>query len=127
MRGKPPLPLTPCRISLKYGIEHSANLPSVYPSLGEYLDDYECSSSPTCVSLGPNGTYFIREGAWYRFSLPDHIKNSVDNWEQIKYLWLGKDGSFLMVKYDERLKWDFRGHYSSLDKKLSRSDSPPLV
>lgn len=107
------------------------NLKSEYPNLHKVFDDPSTKkifSCPTCVSLGPNGTYFAHLSGGTYWQVSSAIQDEIDMYEVDK-MWLGRGSSYVAVFKSGRIQWNFRGKYPELEEKwlaLSKSSSPKV-
>lgn len=94
-----------------------------YPGLSNFLTGKDGNDCPTCISLGPQGSYFISTGKTSSFKC--HPNAPIDQ-EAAKAsrLWWGFEGAYVMEREDKTLKMDLAGHYGGLggliDEKTER-------
>ena len=115
---------------LRSDAETSDEIHFLYPGLDERLQTSRLNEScPTCISLGPDGTYFMRtDRGRTTWKLGRKTSNAISVHHTVKRLWFGKGGSWLAVDRDNSMRWDLQGHYTGLNKELKgRQDRGPLL
>lgn len=109
--------------------EWSGNLEVEYPFLARRLDTEKHLGCPTCISLGPNGTYFANFGGRSFWSLPDAIKDGLDM-DSVDRLFLGRSSAYYAVYQGGSARWRLSGNYSysdDLSNYLKEAKSPAKV
>ncbi|WQF90241.1 Putative GTP binding domain, P-loop containing nucleoside triphosphate hydrolase [Colletotrichum destructivum] len=81
------------------------------------------TSCPTVISLGPQGSYFINVAG--RKSMQCHpnaiLPESIST-RDIRRLWWGIDGSYILEREDDQLHWQLRGNYGGLESVLLETE-----
>ncbi|KAI0533321.1 P-loop containing nucleoside triphosphate hydrolase protein [Xylaria digitata] len=97
----------------------SDNLPTEYPRLYEWLENRTRPIQPTQFTLGPNGTFFVVFGLERFYYLPKAIKQEVDI-TNVRKLWLGFGGAYVIERLGGGKRWDLKGHYRGLSEDLEQ-------
>lgn len=108
--------------------EHRIDRPTAYslednyPGLRTHLIEDDVNGCPKCVSLGPDGNYFMRSDWGNAWNLPPNVKNSIgiddSSRSTVEDLWLGIDASYVAQRANGKLTWNLNGQYGSLDQTL---------
>lgn len=96
----------------------SGSVKARYPSLLDFLNEAGNLSCPQSISLGPDGSYFIRVDG--RRSFQCHSNAAIDETANgAARLWWGVDGAYVVEsEATGQLSWDLRGKYSDLKEIL---------
>lgn len=96
-----------------FGSDHGA-IKAQYPPLFSFLSKDQNTRCPDCISLGPEGSYFINVSGRKSLQCPpnSHIKFSLND---IKRLWWGFGGSYIAELQDGSWGIDLRGYYDGLE------------
>ncbi|KAM0719947.1 hypothetical protein Q7P37_004082 [Cladosporium fusiforme] len=90
-----------------------------YPEAEKYLTTYEQYGCPTCVSLGQNGFYFIRTAWGASYRIPQDAETYLGgNMKDVEKFYLGKDGTWVAVKFNGSRCWDLKGKYAGLADRI---------
>ncbi|KAJ8131809.1 hypothetical protein O1611_g1810 [Lasiodiplodia mahajangana] len=98
----------------------SANFVSEYPGLYAWIEPIlfkHCC--PTQVTLGPDGTYFVRIGSQCAYNLPSTFKAEEANFHEIRRLWLGFGGAYVIERVSGSKRINLKGHYKGLETNIS--------
>lgn len=97
-----------------------------YPELFNFLNSKKGRECPKCISLGPQGSYFISTGKRSSFKLHPNAQIP-EQAASASRLWWGVDGAYVMEVKNKPLQFNLAGHYSGLDTVLSnRSDESKI-
>lgn len=103
--------------------DHGAIRP-YYPELWSFLGQDRNTRCPDCICLGPEGSYFINIAG--NKSIHYHQNSSLAlPISQIKRLWWGYQGSFVVESEDGQVMVDLRGYYDGLETLLS--EKGPII
>jgi len=111
------IPLACIRQALKLNSTAAFSLESAYPGLDKHLDRIGVHC-PKCVSLSPDGYYFMRSSWGTASSLPVALETDADGDAELEDVWFGKDDSYVAQNARGGWRWDLRGHYGSLGQTL---------
>lgn len=93
-----------------------------YPGLFNFLNSKKGTECPKCISLGPQGSYFISTGKKSSFKLHPNAPIA-EQAASASRLWWAFDGAYVMEVKNKPLQFNLAGHYSGLDALLrNRSD-----
>ena len=98
--------------------ERSETFRTEYAAAEEYLSTKEQYGCPTCVSLGPNGYYFIRTAWGCSYKIPDDAKAHLGDMTKIEHFFFGANGAWVALKYGGARSWDLKGLYPGLDTRI---------
>lgn len=111
-------------IKIKSDPDHGA-IRAEYPQLWSFLSKGQNTKCPDCISLGPEGSYFINIAG--RKSLQSHPNSEMSfSTQEIKRLWWGVEGSYVVELQDGSLSVDLRGYYSGLESLILQDNSSGL-
>lgn len=96
-----------------------------YPQLWAFLGKGQNTRCPDCISLGPEGSYFINVAGNKSFQCHPNAQISLSA-QLIKCLWWGVEGSFVVEYEDGQVDADLRGHYAGLEDLLQSRDGKPI-
>ncbi|KAK6439785.1 hypothetical protein LTR95_003993 [Oleoguttula sp. CCFEE 5521] len=94
--------------------ERSDEFLTTYPEAEEYMKSKQQYGCPTCVSLGPNGNYFIRTAWGASHKLPADATAHLVNIANVEKFYFGKNGAWVALKHDGSRSWDLKGQYGNL-------------
>ena len=115
-----------------HSVERSGNFGTTYPGLEKEIKDGKRFGCPDSLALGTNGYYFARWAGRRAWCLPNDITNHIGGnagMKQVKRLFLGKCGSYVVIMEDGSAKWDLKGGYNGLDdyiRKQGSADRPKV-
>ena len=97
-----------------------------YPGLFDFLNSKKGTECPKCVSLGPQGSYFISTGKRSSFKIHPNAPIS-EQAASASRLWWGFDGAYVMEVKNKPLQFSLAGHYSGLDDLLRKRSSDSKI
>lgn len=113
------------RASLMTSAERSETFRDTYPSAEEYISTKEQYGCPTCVSLGPNGYYFIRTAWGCHYNLPTDAKSHLGNMTHVEHMFFGANGAWVALKFGGARSWDLKGLYPGLEARIRDGPGVP--
>ncbi|KAK1990651.1 hypothetical protein LX36DRAFT_390515 [Colletotrichum falcatum] len=103
---------------------YHGSLQATYPELYKFISEHSNTSCPTGISLGPQGSYFINvAGRKSMHCHPDAIHLEEKPPRDIRRLWWGVGGSYVLEQEDGRILCELRGYYGSLESTLSEPET----
>lgn len=114
-------------MELSWCTDRSDNFATEYPELEGFLLQYLVGFCPTCVSLGPSGTFFARTTSRVFHNLPKTTKSHIGNMSNVQGVWLGIAETYIALRTDGSLRWNIGGHYENLAEKLQEKSSTSVI
>jgi len=110
---------------LTFDPERSESLRDTYPDLEEYISTKQQFGCPTCVSLGPDGYYFIRTAWGCSYKIPDDAKAHLGDMTKVEQFFFGANGAWVALKYGGDRSWNTKNQYPGLDVRIK--DGPGTI
>lgn len=93
-----------------------------YPRLFSFLSKDQNTRCPDCISLGPEGSFFISIAGRKSLQCPPNSELNF-SLEEIKRLWWGFGGSYIAELQDGSWGGDLRNYYDGLGSLIWRTDN----
>lgn len=116
VRANSPVPIAVVgTLLINFGSEtdHGA-IRAQYPQLFAFLSKGQNTRCPDCISLGPEGSYFISVAGMKSLQCPPNTDFNLSA-KEVKRLWWGIGGSYIAELQNGSCVGDLRGHYAGLE------------